>query len=118
MEVSLLFCDVRDFTSFAASSGAPEVVAKLNELFEAVVPIIATHGGHVNKFIGDGLLAVFGAPEPHADHAERAVRCAVAMAQRVNHTADGLLTIGIGVNSGRVVGGSIGGAGRLEFSVS
>lgn len=117
MEVSLLFCDVRDFTSFAASSGAPEVVAKLNELFEAVVPIIATHGGHVNKFIGDGLLAVFGAPEPHADHAERAVRCAVAMAQRVNHTADGLLTIGIGVNSGRVVAGSIGGAGRLDYSV-
>lgn len=117
MEVSLLFCDVRDFTSFAASSQAPEVVAKLNELFEAIVPIIATHGGHVNKFVGDGLLAVFGAPEPYADHGERAVRCAVAMAQRVSHTRDGLLGIGIGVNSGRVVAGSIGGAGRLEYSV-
>jgi class 3 adenylate cyclase len=117
MDVSLLFCDVRDFTSFSAAAEAREVVARLNQLFESVVPIIAAHGGHVNKFIGDGLLAVFGAPEPHADHAERAVRCAIAMAQRVNHGSDGLLSIGIGVNSGRVVAGSIGGAGRLDYSV-
>ncbi len=117
LDVSLLFCDVREFTAFAATSEAPEVVAKLNHLFEAVVPIIAGHGGHVNKFIGDGLLAVFGAPEPYDDHAERAVRCAIAMAQRVNHGGSGLFNIGIGVNSGRVVAGSVGGAGRLEYSV-
>lgn len=117
LEVSLLFCDVREFTAFAATSEAPEVVAKLNHLFEAVVPIIAGHGGHVNKFVGDGLLAVFGAPEPHVDHAERAVRCAIAMAQRVNHGGSGLFNVGIGVNSGRVVAGSVGGAGRLEYSV-
>jgi len=117
LEVSLLFCDVREFTAFAATSEAPEVVAKLNHLFEAVVPIIAGHGGHVNKFVGDGLLAVFGAPEPHSDHAERAVRCAIAMAQRVNHGGSGLFNVGIGVNSGRVVAGSVGGAGRLEYSV-
>lgn len=117
LDVSLLFCDVREFTAFAATSEAPEVVARLNHLFEAVVPIIAGHGGHVNKFVGDGLLAVFGAPEPHADHAERAVRCAIAMAQRVNHGGSGLFNVGIGVNSGRVVAGSVGGAGRLEYSV-
>ncbi len=116
-EVSLLFCDVREFTAFAASSEAPEVVARLNHLFEAVVPIIAGHGGHVNKFVGDGLLAVFGAPESFPDHAERAVRCAVAMAQRVNHGGSGLFRVGIGVNTGRVVAGSVGGAGRLEYSV-
>jgi class 3 adenylate cyclase len=117
VDVSLLFCDVREFTAFAATSDARKVVASLNRLFEAVVPIIAAHGGHVNKFIGDGLLAVFGAPEPHPDHAERAVRCAVAMAQRVNHGGSDLLSIGIGVNSGTVVAGSIGGAGRLDYSV-
>ncbi len=117
VEVSLLFCDVREFTSFAANAEAAEVVARLNELFEAVVPIIASHGGHVNKFIGDGLLAVFGAPEPHPDHAERAVRCAIAMAERVNHGGREAFSIGIGVNSGQVVAGSIGGAGRLDYSV-
>jgi class 3 adenylate cyclase len=117
MDVSLLFCDVRDFTAFAAQAEAAEVVARLNQLFEAVVPIIASHGGHVNKFIGDGLLAVFGAPEPHADHAERAVRCAVEMARRVNHSGSEAFSIGIGINSGPVVAGSIGGAGRLDYSV-
>jgi class 3 adenylate cyclase len=116
-EVSLLFCDVRDFTGFAAEAQASEVVARLNELFEAVVPIIARHGGHVDKFVGDGLLAVFGAPEPYQDHAERAVRGAIEIAQAANHGDSGLLRVGIGVNSGRVVAGSIGGAGRLNFSV-
>ena len=63
VEVSILFCDVRDFTGFAAQAEATEVVGALNGLFEAIVPIVARHGGHVDKFVGDGLLAVFGAPE-------------------------------------------------------
>jgi len=82
-----------------------------------VVPIIAHHGGHVDKFIGDGLLAVFGAPERFDDHADRAVRAAVGIAQRVNHGDGDLLSVGVGVNSGTVIAGSIGGAGRLNFSV-
>ena len=69
VEVSVLFLDVRGFTAFAERAAAHEVVATLNELYEAVVPVILRHGGHANKFIGDGLLAVFGAPERHADHA-------------------------------------------------
>jgi adenylate cyclase len=117
LDVSLLFCDVRDFTGFAAEADAQEVVARLNELFEATVPIVGRLGGHVDKFVGDGLLAVFGAPEPYPDHADRAVRAAVKMAQVANHGDSSLLRIGIGVNSGRVVAGSIGGAGRLNFSV-
>ncbi len=117
MEVSLLFCDVRNFTAFADDAAAPEVVARLNELFESLVPVIARHGGHVDKFIGDGLLAVFGAPEPYPDHADRAVRAAVEMAECANHGDKGLLRVGIGVNSGAVVAGSIGGGGRLDFSV-
>jgi adenylate cyclase len=82
-----------------------------------VVPIIAGEGGHVDKFIGDCVLAVFGAPEAFDDHADRAVRAAVAIGNRVNHADGGLLDVGVGVNSGTVIAGSIGGAGRLNFSV-
>jgi class 3 adenylate cyclase len=118
LEVSVLFCDVVNFTAFAAEADAAHVVSCLNELFEEIVPIVARHGGHVDKFVGDGLLAVFGAPEPHDDHADRATRAAIEMAKRVNEDgAAGTLRIGVGVNSGPVVAGSIGGAGRLNFSV-
>jgi class 3 adenylate cyclase len=117
VEVSILICDALDFTAFASRADAAEVVARLNELFERIVPIVARHGGHVDKFIGDGLLAVFGAPEPFEDHADRAVTAAVEMAEVVNQPDSGLLPIGIGVNSGVVVAGSIGGAGRFNFSV-
>jgi adenylate cyclase len=117
VDVSILFCDVRDFTRFAAEADAQEVVSRLIARFETVVPVIARHGGHVDKFVGDGLLAVFGAPESYPDHADRAVRCAVEMAEVVNHGDSGLLPIGLGVNSGRVVAGSIGGGGRLNCSV-
>ena len=80
MDVSVLFLDARDFTGFAAQAEAKEVVARLNALFEVTVPIIARHGGHIDKFIGDGLMAVFGAPEPFPDHADRAVRAACELA--------------------------------------
>ncbi len=118
IEVSILFCDVRDFTRFASGATPQEVVAALNGLFEVIVPIIAEHGGHIDKFEGDGLLAVFGAPEPFPDHADRAVRSACAISAAINHGREaGDLRIGVGVNSGRVIAGSIGGAGRLNFSV-
>ena len=118
VDVSILFCDVESFTRFAADATPTEVVAALNGLFEVIVPIIAEHGGHVDKFEGDGLLAVFGAPEPFSDHADRAVRAACRIADAVNDRGDaGELRVGIGVNSGRVVAGAIGGAGRLNFSI-
>jgi class 3 adenylate cyclase len=118
LEVSVLFTDVRDFTGFAAEAEAKEVVAALNELFELVVPVIARHGGHVDKFEGDGLLAVFGAPAPYRDHAKRATRAAMEICRRVNERdEDGDLRVGVGVNTGRVVAGAIGGGGRLNFSV-
>jgi len=116
-EVSILFCDVRDFTTFASQADAKEVVMRLNALFAVVVPIVNRHGGHVDKFVGDGLLAMFGAPEPFPDHADRAVRAACEMANVVNSEDEPGFRIGVGVNTGRVVAGSIGGAGRLNFSV-
>jgi adenylate cyclase len=116
-EVSILVCDVRDFTEFARHANAKEVVARLNELFEIVVPIVTRHGGHIDKFVGDGVMAVFGVPEIHPDHADRAVRSACAIATRVNSDHGPGLRIGVGVNTGPVVAGSIGGGGRLNFSV-
>ena len=118
IEVTVMFCDVRDFTKFASQATPEEIVAALNSLFEVVVPIIAAEGGHIDKFEGDGLLAVFGAPEPFPDHADRAVRAAIEIAARVNDDRDaGSFRVGVGVNTGRVIAGAIGGAGRLNFSV-
>ena len=117
VEVSLLFCDVQGFAEHSANASASEVVSRLNELFECVVPIISRHRGHVDQFAGDGLLAVWGAPERTDDHADRAVQCAVEIARTVNSRRPGGFEVGIGVNSGRVVAGSIGGAGRLSYSV-
>lgn len=117
LEVSILFLDVRGFTSYAERAAATEVVARLNELYEVVVPIVLAHGGHANKFIGDGLLAVFGAPERHADHADRAVEAALEISRRVRETFGDRLRVGLGVHSGPVVVGTIGGGGRLDFTV-
>jgi adenylate cyclase len=117
VDVTLLFLDVRDFTGFAERAEPREVVSTLNRLFECVVPVIAEHGGHVDKFIGDGLLAVFGAPRPAADHADQALTAATEISRLVREGFGAELAIGIGLNSGTVVAGSIGGGGRLEFSV-
>jgi class 3 adenylate cyclase len=117
VEVSLLFMDIRGFTSYSESAAASDVVARLNDLYGEVVPLVLRHGGHANKFIGDGLLAVFGAPDRLPDHADSAVAAALDIARRVRDRFGGELRIGIGVNSGRVVAGTIGGGGRLDFTV-
>jgi adenylate cyclase len=117
VEVTVMFLDVRDFTGFAERVSAPEVVSTLNRLFELVVPIIHEHGGHVDKFVGDGLLAVFGAPRRQEDHADQALAAALEIAAAVDQELDRQLEVGLGLNSGRVVAGNVGGGGRLEFSV-
>jgi adenylate cyclase len=117
VEVTIMFIDIRNFTGFAERTPAPEVVASINRLFERIVPIIHAHGGHVDKFIGDGLLAVFGAPRRQPDHAGEALAAALEIDRTVRSGVAGELRIGIGLNSGTVVAGNVGGAGRLEFSV-
>jgi adenylate cyclase len=116
-EVTVMFVDLRDFTARAESSSARETVAFLNEFFDVVVPCVLEHGGHANKFLGDGVLAVFGAPERLSDHADRAVRAARAIAAAVADRFRGEVRIGVGISSGPVVVGSVGGGGRLDFSV-
>lgn len=116
VDLSVLFMDVRGFTSYSERARAHDVVARLNDLYEQVVPVILAHGGHANKFIGDGLLAVFGAPERRSDHADRAVGAAIEIVRVVNDRYGGELRVGVGVNSGRVVVGTVGGGGRLDFT--
>ncbi|MGH2637624.1 MAG: adenylate/guanylate cyclase domain-containing protein, partial [Actinomycetota bacterium] len=90
----------------------------------AMAEVIIAHGGLVDQFVGDAVMAVFGAPEPTLDHAERGIRCALAMQERQTElngeaAADGRppIGMGIGLNTGRVMAGTVGGGGRLEYTV-
>ena len=116
-EVTVMFIDIRDFTPFAEAHSAEDTVARLNTLFEIVVPAVVDAGGHVNKFLGDGALAVFGAPNDLADHANAAVQAAELIHRRVAERFAGGLRIGIGINTGVVIAGTIGGGGKLEFTL-
>jgi class 3 adenylate cyclase len=116
-QVTVMFVDIRDFTPFAEANTAEDTVSRLNALFEIVVPAVVDAGGHVNKFLGDGALAVFGAPNDLAEHADAAVSAAVLIHRRVAERFGGELRIGIGINTGVVIAGTIGGGGKLEFTL-
>jgi class 3 adenylate cyclase len=116
-QVTVMFVDIRDFTPFAEANTAEDTVARLNALFEIVVPAVVDAGGHVNKFLGDGALAVFGAPNDLADHADAAVSAAVLIHRLVAERFGSALRIGIGINTGLVIAGTIGGGGKLEFTL-
>jgi adenylate cyclase len=117
VEVSVLCLDIRNFTAFAERAKPHEVVSTLNEFWELVVPVLLRHGGHANKFVGDGLLGVFGAPELLRDHADRAVAAALELVSCLEDRYQGSLGVGIGINSGNVIAGTVGGGGRVEFTV-
>jgi adenylate cyclase len=116
-QVTVMFVDIRDFTPFAEANTAEDTVSRLNALFEIVVPAVVDAGGHVNKFLGDGALAVFGAPNDLADHADAAVSAAVLIHRLVAERFEGALRIGIGINTGKVIAGTIGAGGKLEFTL-
>ena len=116
-EVTVMFVDIRDFTPFAEANTAEDTVARLNALFGIVVPAVVDAGGHVNKFLGDGALAVFGAPNDLAEHADAAVSAAVLIHRRVAERFGGEFRVGIGINTGVVIAGTIGGGGKLEFTL-
>jgi class 3 adenylate cyclase/pSer/pThr/pTyr-binding forkhead associated (FHA) protein len=121
--ITVLFADIRGFT-FMAERDAPErVVRLLNRYFTAMSEIIFDHGGTLDKYIGDGLMALFGAPTTTPNDAVNAVKAAVAMQRKVNTlngelVAEGLLpvTIGIGLHTGEAVIGYIGSEKRSEYT--
>ena len=122
-DVTVLFADLRDFTALAEGLDGRAVVALLNDFHGRMVERIFARGGTLDKYIGDGLMAYFGAPVPQPDHAEQAVRCAlemhVALAQmNRERVAAGLtaLRLGIGIHTGPVILGDIGAERRREFT--
>ena len=82
-----------------------------------IIPVLHEHGGHANHYLGDGLLAVFGAPNPIEHHADAAVASAVAIQRAVRTEFGDALRLGIGINTGPVIAGTVGGGGRHEFTV-
>jgi adenylate cyclase len=124
-EVSIIFSDVRGFTSFSEKHAPEEVVAILNEYLKAMTEIVFKWEGTLDKFIGDAILAFWGAPLRQEDHAERAVRCALDMMRRLEELqkkwrSEGkpVLDIGIGVNTGEVLVGNIGAEGmKMDYTV-
>jgi adenylate cyclase len=124
LEVTILFCDLRDFTSLSEKRGAQEIVEMLNEYFTEMVDCVMSEGGVVDKYIGDNIMAVFGAPVSRADDAPRAARAAVKMREalaKLNTRFEGVgrpkLRFGIGLHTGEVVAGNIGSAKRMEYTV-
>jgi len=119
--MTVLFCDLRDFTALCEHRRAEEALVILNAFYDRAVAVIREHGGHVNKFLGDGVLALFGAPGGLDGHARAALDCA----RQLVRAADELraqggvwdeLQIGIGVDTGDVLLGAVGSQDRLEYT--
>ena len=124
LEVSVLFSDIRGFSTLAERLPARDVAAVVGRHLSAMAEVVLAHGGTLDKFQGDAVMAIFGAPEPVRDHAARALGCARAMQRRQTElNAAGWdadvpeLGMGIGVNTGQVIAGTVGGGGRLEYTV-
>jgi class 3 adenylate cyclase len=122
-EVSILFCDIRGFTTLAEALPSEGVVALLNEFLSLMTDVVFDHDGTLDKFTGDGLMAYFGAPVRSDDHASKAVACALAMqaeVARLNESRQDVgappLRVGIGIHTGSVVLGDIGSPHRRDFT--
>ena len=122
--VSILMADIRGFTTISESLPPQKVVKVLNNYLGTMADIIMAHDGTVDEFIGDAILALFGAPVAKADDSDRAIACALAMQAEMDainerNIAEGLpsINIGIGINTGEVVAGNIGSKKRAKYGV-
>ena len=122
--LTVLFTDLRDFTAYSEEHEPEEVVEILREYLTAMVDIIFKHGGTVDKFIGDSILGIFGAPIKYPDHAARACLAAFEMAEQLRvlqerWKAEGKtpLRMGLGVSTGEVVVGNLGSEQRFDYTV-
>ncbi len=127
VNVTVLFSDIRNFTTISERLEAHEVVEMLNEYFTRVTAPILEQGGNVNKYIGDAVMAIFGSPVSYPDHARRALRASLQMVEEADKFREWMETrfgdrglprfgIGVGVHTGDAVMGNIGSVKRLEFT--
>jgi adenylate cyclase len=122
-DVTVLFADLRNFTSRAERLDPRDVVVLLDRFHSAMVAVVFEHGGTLDKYLGDGLMAYFGAPLEQPDHAARALRCALGMQAALGALNAGIATgeeplrMGIGIHTGAAVAGDIGAESRREFTV-
>jgi adenylate cyclase len=124
--VTLIFTDIRGFTTLSESVDSAVVVEWLNEYFSRMHRIVTSYGGHINKFIGDGLMIVFGAPIDRGQklEARAAVACGLEMlaeVERINeewkHKDRPQIAIGVGIHTGEATCGVVGALGRLEYTI-
>jgi adenylate cyclase len=122
--ITVLFSDIRGFTAMAESMGPDAVARLLSEYFSEMVEVIFEHGGTLDKFIGDAIMALWGAPISHHDDPDRALRAALAMQAAIAQLNAGWaaagrpeIRVGIGINYGEVFAGNIGSHRRLEYTV-
>jgi adenylate cyclase len=123
-EMTVLFSDIRGFTTFSEKGRPEEIVRQLNEYFTQMVAVLFRHGGTIDKFVGDMVMALFGAPLADPDHAEHAVSAALGMIAELavlnaRWAAEGrpVLDIGVGVNTGEMVAGNIGSDTIMSYTV-
>ena len=123
VEATVLFVDIRGFTRLSEDKDPERVVDLLNDYLTRVTDAVIKHGGHVNKFVGDEAMAVFGAPVPNPAHADAAVRAALdiqAQIEELNEERSAEKTrvgVGVGINSGEMVEGNLGSERRMEYTV-
>lgn len=124
VDATVLVTDLRGFTAWSEPLSPPEVLSFLNEVQGALAEVVRDHGGTVDKFMGDGMLAVFGVPEPIPHDARQAIRAAHAILGRMDELnrsradhGDAPLKMGIGIHSGQLIAGCLGSGLRLEFTV-
>lgn len=122
LDVSVLFSDIVGFTGLSEKMEPHRVALILNEYFSEMTDIIFRYDGTLDKFIGDAIMAVFGAPLAMPDHALRAVKTALEMRERLRQMNEekfgkNKINIRIGINTGRVVAGDIGSPKRIEYTV-
>ena len=119
-EATVMFCDIRGFTALTQNMDPAEVITLLNEHMTVLTKIVTEHHGVVDKFIGDSIMALFGAPKSYGDDALNAVRCAqrmIAERAKLNETSRYHLQIGIGLATGQVLAGNMGSADRSNYTV-
>jgi adenylate cyclase len=119
-EATVLFGDIRGFTALSEGMGPSELMSTLNRYFDGMVRIVQGWGGTVNKYNGDNIMVVWGAPIPLEDHARRAVQCALQLQQFIVHErkkGGPDIAFGFGINTGVLVAGFLGAQGRFEYTV-